>query len=984
MNLSNLLKLASGSCQVRGLCGSAKGWFFSKWYEFYKRPLVIVTKGPREAEAWEEDLNTFGCPDIGVLSSWETDERWNILERIPTFLVISIDVFNHKVIPPGKLPSVRYEIKDGRDNLIKWLVENGYERTDVVDLKGEFSHRGGIVDVFPPNMDLPIRIEFFGDNVESIRLFNPQTQCSLKDGQVPRYIYPVDEARIYKDALVSIEEYMPGDTVIVMDECSVRTEREAIQLSELAIGENMVGIQSLQYLSIPKRSPDLLAMARERVFSEISAWIRNGYKIYAYCNNEGEKKRLEEWLKEKGISGMIIGIGRISGGFVYPDEKLVVISDEEIFNRYKVKLPRRRFKGYGVPIREFTELQPGDYVVHVDHGIGKYLGVQREGDKEMLVIQYAEKAKLYVPMKDAYLVERYMGLGGRPPRLNQLGGKKWMRTKLKVERALRDMAGELLDLQAKRKALAGFAYPPDTPWQKEMEDSFIYEETPDQLIAIQEVKRDMESPYPMDRLICGDVGYGKTEVAIRAAFKAVMAGKQVAVLVPTTVLAQQHYRTFTDRLADYPVVVEMLSRFRSDKEQQDVVNGLAEGKVDIVIGTHRLIQPDVKFKDLGLVVIDEEQRFGVRHKEWLKKMKELVDVITMSATPIPRTLYMSLTGIRDMSAINTPPQDRLAVQTILAEYDERLIREAILREINREGQVYFLHNRVETIDMVASRLEKLVPEARFLVAHGQMDEELLAMVMDDFVQRKADVLVCTTIIQSGLDIPNVNTIIIDRADTFGLADLYQLRGRVGRYKHQAYAYLLLSKDKALTSDAKKRLRAIQDFSHLGAGFKIAMQDLEIRGAGNLLGPQQHGYIQAVGFEMYCRLLQRNILRLQGKEVEEPYEVRIEGLDFGYIPVKYIPSDRLRIDFYKRIATEFDIDAIERELIDRFGPLPQNLIQLLDVARIRVCAMKKKIKEIRVYNDKISILWLDGRRIIEDVQGDKLKWLKKEVCGIIST
>lgn len=969
---------------------------------------MIVTKGMHEREAWLDDLKTFGLKDVSVFPETEdgitlgslnmVGERWQVLENMPEVLVTTINAAREKVVPKNILSDIRLEVREGliikRDNLLRQLVEFGYDRTDVVDLKGEFSHRGGIIDVFPPNSELPVRIEFLGDNIESIRPFHPETQCSLKKGELPLFIYPVNEPAVYKkhqDKLVDLEEYLSEKAVVVLDdiEDDLDFRRQKIFLSELLRDEDAVSVrmQLLDYLSIPKRTPDMLAMARERVFGEMKRWIEDGFMVRILCNNEGEKKRLEELLEEKRIYGRFeIETGRISGGFIYPDEKLTVISDDEIFNRYKIRMPRRKFRGYGVPIREFTELQPGDYVVHVDHGIGKYLGIKKEDNREMMVIQYAQKAKLYIPLGDVYLVERYMGLGAKPPHLNRLGGKKWLGTKIKVEKALKDMAGELLEMQAKRKALKGIRFSKDTVWQKEMEESFIYEETQDQLSAIGEVKDDMENPYPMDRLICGDVGYGKTEVAVRAAFKAVMDGKQSAVLVPTTILAQQHFRTFSERMADYPVVVEMLSRFRTDAEQRDIIKGLVNGKIDIVIGTHRLVQPDVTFKDLGLVIIDEEQRFGVRHKEYLKRLRELVDVITMTATPIPRTLYMSLVGIRDMSMINTPPQDRLAIETILAEYDEKIIRNAILRELNREGQVYFLHNRVETIEKTAEHLQEIVPEARFLVGHGQMDEELLALVMDEFVLGKADVLVCTTIIQSGLDIPNVNTILIDRADTFGLADLYQLRGRVGRYKHQAYAYLLLSGGMHLTGIAKKRLKAIQDFSHLGAGFKIAMQDLEIRGAGNILGQEQHGQIQAVGFDMYCKLLRRNILKLEGKYIEEPYEVHIDGLDRetnASIPAEYVPSDRLRVEFYKRVVGVFDkeeFDDIEKELKDRFGPLPKEVSCLLDIARIKLNAVKKKVKEIRIYDNKVFILFLDGRRIVEDVSGDKLKWLKKKIFG----
>lgn len=1039
MNLNKLLELTKEPDCIQGLWGSAKGWFLSEWARCYKRPAIILCKGPLEAEAVFYDLQTFYGKDVVLFPEEETGnldligERWCVLENPASLIVTTIHAVKQLVVPPEKLPQIRFGLKT-KDNIIrkelfKWLIDNGYDRTDTVEYKGEFAHRGGIIDIYPPNSDWPLRIELIGDVIESIRPFHPQTQCSLPrtffdnsntnnlnveshtkvrglpEEEAPTFIYPVILKK-NSDEYVYLEQYLPKNGVIVLNDLEEDIpefpERELMTLTGLTkdLSKISVQIQSLEHLTTEKKTPDMLTVARKRTFLQISRWCEEGYSVNVYCNNKGEKERLEELLKEHKIKitkTMNICIGRISSGFMYSFEKLVVISDEEIFGRYKVRLPRRKFKGYGAPIKEFSELKPGDYVVHVNHGIGKYLGLKKEKQGEMLVIQYANKAKLYVPIDEIQLVERYMGLGGRIPKLNILGGTRWMKTKIKVERALMDVASELLNIQAKRQSLPGISFSKDVLWQKEMEDAFIYEETPDQLQAAVEVKRDMEQKRPMDRLLCGDVGYGKTEVAIRAAFKAVMDGKQVAVLVPTTILAQQHYRTFSERLADYPVSVEMISRFRTNKEQKAIIETVAKAKIDILIGTHRIIQQDIKFKELGLVIIDEEQRFGVRHKEKLKRLRAIVDVLTLTATPIPRTLYMSLVGIRDMSVINTPPQDRLAVKTILLESNDKVIREAITREIRREGQVYFLHNRVETIDKVADKLKKLVPEAKFLIAHGQMDEDLLALVMDEFVQGRVDVLVCTTIIQSGLDIPNVNTIIIDRADRFGLADLYQLRGRVGRFRHQAYAYLLLPENKVLVSAAKKRLKAIQDFSHLGAGFKIAMQDLEIRGAGNLLGHQQHGHIQAIGFDLYCKLLHRNVLKLQGKTVKESYEVLLD-LDFnGYISVEYIPSDRIRIKFYKRLAGVLDdseLDTIIDEFKDRFGKLPESVKVLLEIIRIKLFAMKLRVKEIRVINNKLNILFLCGRRMVFDMsevkdksspcaQGlDKLGWLKKKIYGIM--
>ncbi|MBI4323650.1 MAG: transcription-repair coupling factor [Chloroflexi bacterium] len=686
------------------------------------------------------------------------------------------------------------------------------------------------------------------------------------------------------------------------------------------------------YRPLAERAPEpLVAEAQRReFFAQLHRWQRQGYQVHVLCNNEGERERFREiWaeyglgetMQTTGVKGgeregegvpgsldarLSTQLGVLARGFFHDAAKVVVVTDAEIFGRYKVQRPRRLKSPHALAARsaldiDFTDLQEGDFVVHLQHGIGQYLGLQvlpaglgrkhvkqpeAAGDigQECLVIEYAPSdpdqppPKLYVPVTEAHLVSKYVGAGKARPVLNALGGKRWAKTKAQAVSAVRDLASELLAIQAARASQPGHAFAPDTPWQREFESAFIYEETPDQMRAIVETKRDLELPRPMDRLICGDVGYGKTEVAIRAAFKSVMGGKQVAILVPTTILAQQHFNTFRERTADYPVRVEQLSRFCSRRDQGRIVRQLAEGSIDIVIGTHRLLQDDVGFKDLGLVVIDEEQRFGVMHKEKFKLLRKLVDVLTLSATPIPRTLYLALTGARDMSTIETPPQDRLPVETIVAQYDERLIRDAIQRELNREGQVYFLHNRVADIENVALRVRSLVPDARVIVGHGQMESDDLEEVMATFINGQADVLVSTTIIESGIDIPNANTIIINRADRFGLSDLYQLRGRVGRYKHQAHAYLLLPRHATLLSDVRRRISAIKQYSSLGSGFKIAMRDLEIRGAGNLLGPEQSGHITAVGFELYCQLLKQSISALKGEKVRPQVEVQVR-LDF---------------------------------------------------------------------------------------------------------
>jgi transcription-repair coupling factor (superfamily II helicase) len=700
-------------------------------------------------------------------------------------------------------------------------------------------------------------------------------------------------------------------------------------------------------------------------------------------------------------------LGSLSRGFLWEPAGLVVVTDAEVFGRYKVQRPRRLKAAQAQTARsaleiDFTELEEGDYVVHLQHGIGRYAGLQPapavpasahtprrlpQAQQECLVIEYAPSdpgqpaPRLYVPVSEAHLVSKYVGAGKARPPLNTLGGTRWKKAKEQAERAVRDVAAELLAIQASRESQPGHAFGTDTHWQQEFEASFLYTETPDQVRAISEAKSDMERARPMDRLVCGDVGFGKTEVAIRAAFKAVMGGKQVAVLVPTTVLAQQHFNTFRERMADYPIRIELLSRFRSRREQQQVVRDLALGAVDIVIGTHRLVQPDIAFKDLGLVVVDEEQRFGVLHKERLKLLRTMVDVLTLSATPIPRTLYLALSGARDMSTIQTPPQDRLPVETIVAPYDERLIRDAIQRELNRGGQVFFLHNRVMTIDTMARKLENLVPHARIVVGHGQMDADDLEEVMTQFVNGEADILLSTTIIESGLDIPNANTIIIDRADRFGLSDLYQLRGRVGRYKHQAYAYLLIPRHAGLLSEARKRISAIRQYATLGSGFKIAMRDLEIRGAGNLLGAEQSGHITAVGFDLYCQLLKQSVATLKGENVKPrvTVEVKLDFLTIGgdvgssdrprarpsssssavsnehegrgrtylgapdanaALPMGYIPDAGHRIEMYRKLAECSDatgVKALEAELTDRFGQPPVQVGLLLQLAGLKVLA-----------------------------------------------
>jgi len=699
-----------------------------------------------------------------------------------------------------------------------------------------------------------------------------------------------------------------------------------------------------------------------------------------YFQTEGEIERFRELISADVLQDVDLVLGTLARGFCFPPADLVVLSAAELFGRFAPHARRRLYHAERHRAQiDFSELNEDDLVVHLEHGVARFAGLTRiptttNGEQEVLALEFANEAKLYVPLEQAYLVSRYVGVGKRSPQLSSLADSKWARAKKNAASSIFDYAGKMLVVQAEREIVPGHAFGPDTKWQREFEHSFPFRETPDQMKAIIDAKIDMEQPRPMDRLICGDVGFGKTEVAIRAAFKAVMDGRQVAVLAPTTVLAQQHFEVFRQRMLDYPVRIEMLSRFRSQGEQRKILELLRQGGVDIVIGTHRLISGDVVFKDLGLVVIDEEQRFGVLHKEKFKELFKLVDVLTLSATPIPRTLYLSLVGVKDMSTIETPPLNRLPVETIVCGYDERIIRDAINRELERQGQVYFLHNRVQTIDRVREKIVDLVPQARVEIGHGQMHSDELEEVMARFVAGKIDVLVCTTIIESGLDIPNANTIVIDRADRFGLADLYQLRGRVGRAEHKAYAYLLLPREMMTIGAARKRINAIKQYSSLGAGFRIAMRDLEIRGAGSILGTAQSGHIMAIGFDLYCQLLKQAVAQLKGRKFQPRLEVDLR-IDFvatneaefaqlgperripAFVPANYVSDTGLRIKAYREIAetsTRDQFDRVQREWRDRFGKFPEAVDNLFLLAEIKLAAAKAGISRVEVRERKLML------------------------------
>ena len=909
------------------------------------------------------------------------------------------------------------------DHLTARLDEAGYTFEAEVLQKGQASRRGGLLDIWPPTESWPIRLEFFGNVLDSIRTFDPVAQRSI-DRLSSVVLSPADEMdhepspSIHRPSS-DLLSYLSPNTLIAWSEPDsifhhaemLRTlnpeegaDPRGSRYDELRLradrsftnGQLVIGVDSAQSESsfeldlkpcegLPAFSgdalqPDMLDQARRKYINELEQRAKGGQKVYLFFNTGGVRDRFREIYKPS--PRLHIRLNPLSEGFISESLRMIVVAESDLYgfrkrlpSRYELhgKRPGAR-DATGARIAEWTDIQPGELVVHMDHGIGKYLGlyeIEFDGQKqEVLAIEYAEKAKLYVPVSQTHLLSRYVGVGRRRPDLHALGGKRWTREKLAAETAVRDLASTLLETHARREALGGYPFSKDGVWQHEFEAAFPYQETADQHQAIVDTKQDMESRRPMDRLICGDVGYGKTEVAMRAAFKAVMDGKQVAVLVPTTVLAQQHFDTFVERMATYPVAIEMLSRFRTRAQQDAVVRRVNEGVIDILIGTHRLLQKDVRFKNLGLVIIDEEQRFGVRHKEHFKHLRELVDVLTLTATPIPRTLYMSLTGAKDMSTIQTPPQERLPIETIVAPNEDEIVRGAILRELNRGGQIFFLHNRVKSIHFVQERLRKLVPEAKIEVGHGQMHEKELAAIMHRFVRGEFDLLLCTTIIESGVDIPNVNTILIDRADRFGMADLYQLRGRVGRYKHQAFAYLLLPRHGRLFDTARKRIGAIKRYSSLGAGFKLALQDLEIRGAGNLLGSQQSGHIAAVGFDLYCQLLKRTVAGLKGEAVPPIIEVAVK-LDFielstateeqaqsAVIPAAYVEDENLRVTMYRKIAqatSESEVSRLNEELRDRFGPLPEPLNRLLKIARLRILAAGKNIQSIEVQGDKIMML-----------------------------
>jgi transcription-repair coupling factor (superfamily II helicase) len=1079
-----------------GLAGSSKALLSALLFLQSERPMLFLALNPQQAERMAVDLQFFlsrltgkpmnvehfpaydvdpyrGLSPHPALQQQRASILWDLTHRSNPCVVASVRSFLSRVPLPADIAAEGRMLEVGGmvdlEDFLFQLEGAGYARQDPVTSAGEYARRGGLVDVFPPTSEYPLRIEFDGDEIASLRCYDPDTQRSitvlnsaaitpirempLDAGRLMRWADAAEEAwkkrsffsRIqaaltqarqgevfdgaeYLLPLVypmeaSLLDYLPnpllvfdepprlweevegyskllqeryektggGDAPILdpahylwtQDLLETRlAEHQILQLSRLGDTEGDAGAE---WRFTTQMVTDFRGQVY-RLVEELTAGYRGGNTQVLVCSSLGRLERLRDLVLDNdlpirlelegvpeaahyqerskaaesvpgqtGLAPIVLTIGDLSVGFRLPERDWILFSPSEVFGEQDLiphRGPRRRSARSAAFLSDFRDLKVGDYVVHVDHGIGQFRGLfpmpVGEQSREFVLLHYRDQAKLYVPVDRLDLLEKYSAIGGSEPTLDQLGGVSWNRTKNRIRKSMRDMAEELLKLYAQRSVAEGFRFSLDGPWQREFEDAFEYQETVDQESSILDVKKDMEGTRPMDRLLCGDVGYGKTEVAMRAAFKAVMDGKQVAILTPTTVLAFQHYQTFRNRFQSFPVNIEMLSRFRTAAEQKKILAQLESGELDILIGTHRILSKDIRFKDLGLLIVDEEQRFGVTHKEKLKQLKTHVDVLTMTATPIPRTLHMSMMGIRDISTIETPPKDRLSIQTMVLKFSGEVIRAALEQELARQGQVYFVHNRVESIYSMAALIQRLCPQVRVSVAHGQMSEKHLEEVMLRFVRHETDVLLATTIIENGLDIPLVNTIIINRSDRYGLSQLYQLRGRVGRSNRQAYAYLLVPSEKGLSDIARRRLAAIREFSDLGAGFRIAALDLELRGAGNLLGGEQHGHIDAVGFDLYCKMLEEAVQELKGETPVLATQTMIQlHLDIR-IPEKYVPDANQRLRIYKRAAScseEAELSTIREEMTDRYGPIPPQVENLFTYASLRLMASPLGVESI---------------------------------------
>lgn len=1025
----------NGMIQISGCVNTQKIHLLSGIGSGCGYKLVVFSNEEKAKKAYEEYLlfgeETYLYPARDLLFYYAdikgktlTNRRMEVLRAIaekkkeePVTVITTMDAFLDGIISPDEIQKNRIHIT-GEDTVDLTKLEQdltalGYERESQIEAPGQFAVRGGIIDVFPLAEEMPVRIELWGDEIDSIRMFDAKSQRSIENiSEIT--IYPASENCFGNNGLVSFLKYFPeNETLLFYDEphrlqetaetveaeyteslknradAGMKEEGEeelrVFQTKDIISEMNRysgIGLTTLEskcglfkvrsVYTVQAKGVNPYNNSFELLTRDLKRLKRNGYRVVLLSGSRTRAKRLAEDLRDYDLSSfysedmqrevkpgeIMAAYGYASEGYEYPMLKFVVISESDIFGRKKKKKKRKKYEGQR--IQDFAELKPGDYVVHENHGIGVYKGIEKieveKIVKDYMKIVYAEGGVLYIPVAQMDLIQKYAGADAKKPRLNKLGTIQWGKTKSQVKKAVQIVAKDLVELYAVRQQSEGFVYGPDTVWQKEFEEMFPFEETDDQLQAIEDTKHDMESKKIMDRLICGDVGYGKTEIAIRAAFKAVQEGKQVVCLVPTTILAQQHYNTFVQRLKEFPVRIDLLCRFRSAAEQKKTIEDTKKGFVDILVGTHRVLSKDVVFKDLGLLIIDEEQRFGVTHKEKIKKLKENIDVLTLTATPIPRTLHMSLIGIRDMSVLEEAPNERMPIQTYVMEYNDEMVREAITRELARDGQVYYVYNRVNDIADVAGRIQSLVPDANVAFAHGQMKERELEDIMYDFINGDIDVLVSTTIIETGLDIPNANTMIIQDADRFGLSQLYQLRGRVGRSNRMAYAFLLYQRDKLLKEVAEKRLSAIREFTDLGSGIKIAMRDLEIRGAGNLLGEAQSGHMEAVGYDLYCKMLNEAVRQLKGVPEAETFTTLIDLNVDAYIPEYYIKNEYQKLDIYKRIAaieSEEELEDMTEELIDRFGDIPKKVQQLLVIASLKslahsvyVTAIEQKGEEIR--------------------------------------
>ncbi len=1036
---------------LTGLSGSFSSALISALYENIRRPMLIIAPDENSASALYYDLKTFLLPNEifhlcarGIYpfqmkaTYFETTgcrlEALYHLNRNHSVVVASATSIAERTIPPNRLANSILEITEGdeleMDKLSKFLHNSGYKRVTMVEEVGDFAVRGGIMDLFPPTTEHPIRIEFFGDEIESIREFSVATQGSLVNRKkitvLPRREFQISEDKLvkqleklpsdqidalHKESLVndpmpglewiipstgattsSVLDYISKDAIVILFEpetikdkieeflsrsseykgnaadlglptCDLSNLIDDYGVIKNKISDNInlqiypLKMSGVNHIDFNSYSPTISALRIDFMKNQIDDLLNNGYSVYIACDNDMQTMRVENFF-DSDRSRLKFFTARLEQGFVYPHGELAVLTDHELFGHHIRRRPKRYKEGVSLP--DYNSLNPGDYVVHIDFGIGRYKGLTSltvDGRRrDCLHIEYRDDDKIYVPIEQFNRIQKYSGSDSKP-KLSKLGTKTWEKSVRRAKKAILEMAQELISIYARRKISIGYSHQPDSDWQKQLEMSFAFEETPDQIRALEEIKSDMQSDFPMDRLICGDVGYGKTELAVRAAFKSVDSGKQVAIIAPTTILAQQHYDTFKKRMAAFPIRIEMLSRFVSKSKQKETIKAIKEGIVDIVIGTHRLLGKDVEFKDIGLLIIDEEQRFGVAHKEKLKRWRTIVDVLTLTATPIPRTMRLALSGAKDMSIINTPPKDRRPIITEVSPFREKVIIEAVIREIDRNGQVYFVHNRVQSIEAMYRYLKKILPSVSFAVAHGQMRERELERIMHRFSRGDFQCLISTTIIESGLDISAVNTIIINRADKLGLAQLYQLRGRVGRSDRQAYAYFLIPPYHLLSETAKRRLKAMEEFTALGSGFHLAMRDLEIRGAGNLLGIQQHGFIEEVGFDLYCRLLDEAIAELKGEEPKGGIETKITIDCDLYIPETYIYENDLRVELYRRLSAVRDyekIDEISSETLDRFGSFPESVKNLFNMIKIKITSENSGVSRLTLNGEKLIV------------------------------